>query len=195
VTDRVSSLLIAGTSHTGKSTLAAAIGGRFGWRVFTTDKLGRHPGRPWPDVLPCNAEYYTQLSAASIYQFLLHLHQNLWPAVMRLIHDMRAYGVPFVLEGSALRAEYLASRSWPGTAIIQLHADHEVIRARIHRQSGYATLSEDHQAIVDRFIERSLRDNDENLAAARRHGLPCLDIADPAALDHFTERFRDRVEG
>lgn len=39
-------LLIGGTSHTGKSTLAAAWAEAHGARVVHTDLLKRHPGRP-----------------------------------------------------------------------------------------------------------------------------------------------------
>ena len=40
-------LLIGGTSHTGKSTLAQAVATRLNWQHQSTDKLARHPGRPW----------------------------------------------------------------------------------------------------------------------------------------------------
>lgn len=40
-------ILIGGASHTGKSTLAQALASHLGWNYRSTDKLARHPGRPW----------------------------------------------------------------------------------------------------------------------------------------------------
>ena len=40
-------LLIGGTSHVGKSTLAKALAARLGGEHVSTDTLARHPGRPW----------------------------------------------------------------------------------------------------------------------------------------------------
>ena len=40
-------LLIGGTSHVGKSTLAQLLALKLGWNYRSTDKLARHPGRPW----------------------------------------------------------------------------------------------------------------------------------------------------
>ncbi|MGI9450765.1 MAG: hypothetical protein ACR2QH_09045 [Geminicoccaceae bacterium] len=185
MSNRISCLLIAGTSHTGKSTLAMSIGEALGWSILSTDKLARHPGRPWPTVLPPIAEYYARLTSETIYQFLLHHHQNMWPHIRRLIQDHRDNEIPFVLEGSALRPEYIASQAAPETMIVCLHADHAFLRHRMYRQSGYEQLEQDHQAIVDKFIERSLRDNDENLSAARDHGLQCIDARDQEAVDRF----------
>ena len=39
-------ILIGGTSHTGKSTLARQLAEELGWNYLSTDQLARHPGRP-----------------------------------------------------------------------------------------------------------------------------------------------------
>lgn len=185
VSDRISSLLISGTSHTGKSTLASSIGETFGWSVLSTDQLARHPGRPWPKVPPHNAEYYSCLSAKTIYQFLLQHHENMWPNIRRLISENRDKGVPFVLEGSALRPEYIVTQASRKTATVCLYSDQDFLRVRMRKQSCYDHLDESHRAIVDKFIDRSLRDNDENLAAARSLGLQCIDVRDTDAVEQF----------
>ena len=195
VPSSMSCLLIAGTTHTGKSTLAASIGEALGWRILSTDKLARHPGRPWPTVLPPVAEYYARLSPETIYQFLLHHHQNMWPNIRRLIQDHRDNEIPFVLEGSALRPDYIASQAASETVIVCLHADHDFLRNRMREQSGYEELENDHQAIVDKFIDRSLRDNDENLSAARHHRLTCIDVRDQEAVDRFRTRVIGLIDG
>ncbi|MEZ5932593.1 MAG: hypothetical protein R3F54_11660 [Alphaproteobacteria bacterium] len=189
----MSSLLIAGTSHTGKSTLAAAIGRALGWEVLSTDRLARHPGRPWPRVPPHVAEYYARLSDETIYRFLLNHHENMWPGIQRLISDMQGQGKPFVLEGSALRPDYVSKAVSTENAVVCLHADHDFLRARMLAESGYERLDAGHRPLVDKFITRSLRDNDEVLKAARGHGLFCIDVRDEAAVERFQARMVERL--
>ncbi len=42
----MSGILIAGSSHVGKSTFAARLTKALGWSLISTDSLARHPGRP-----------------------------------------------------------------------------------------------------------------------------------------------------
>lgn len=50
---RPRAVLIGGTSHAGKSTLAADLAAQFGCDQQSTDRMARHPGRPWlPPGLP-----------------------------------------------------------------------------------------------------------------------------------------------
>lgn len=194
MTKGLSTILISGTSHTGKSTLASSIGTRTGWQVQSTDKLGRHPGRPWPTVPAHVAEYYASLSNETIYQFLLNHHQNMWPTIERLLSDYRVNETPLVLEGSALRADYVKDLARDETTIVFLHSDHDFLRGRMQRESGFDTLDEQNRRLVEAFIERSLHDNDQNLAAARRHGLSCVDVRDLQAVDRLRETLIERVE-
>lgn len=45
--DKHKIILIGGSSHVGKSTFAQSLATHFGWSYCSTDKLARHPGRPW----------------------------------------------------------------------------------------------------------------------------------------------------
>ena len=38
-------ILIGGSSHVGKSTLAQSLASKLGWRYISTDSLARHPGQ------------------------------------------------------------------------------------------------------------------------------------------------------
>jgi len=185
---RPSGLLIFGTSHVGKSALAAGIGEALGARVMSTDRLGRHPGRPWPQVRPPVAEYYSRLTDETIYWFLRVHHENLWPIVHQTIAAERFAGGVFVVEGSALRPEFVASLEFPDVLAVGLYADAVFLRRRIEAESGYAEQDERQQALIARFVARSLRDNDEVVEAARRLGLQLIDAADPAAVESAGER-------
>ena len=62
-------ILISGTSHVGKSTLAEKLAERLGWAGMSTDKLGRHPGRPWLAIPAPVAEFYSRLTPETIHWF------------------------------------------------------------------------------------------------------------------------------
>ena len=185
--DPISCVLIAGTSHAGKSTLAASIGNALGWQVVSTDKLARHPGRPWPTAPQYIIEYYSLLSDEAIYKFLLHHHANMWPGIQRLINDHREQDTPLVLEGSALRPEYLATLGSNEASVVYLYSDSDFLRERMYHQSRYHELDRGHRGIVDKFVDRSLRDNKETREAARLHGLLTIDVRDTDAVDAFQE--------
>ena len=65
--DETRVILIGGSSHAGKSPLGLSLAAKFGWSYRSTDKLARHPGRPWVSAnkkaIPEHvAEHYGTLS-------------------------------------------------------------------------------------------------------------------------------------
>lgn len=169
--------MIGGTSHAGKSTLAEEVAQAVGLTPVSTDRLGRHPGRPWPTVRPHVAEFYARLSPESIFAFLLAHHENMWPGLRRFIGDHLRNGHPFVLEGSALRPDYLATLEDEGLVRLYLYGPPELIRTRIHMASGYETLGDAHRQLIDAFVERSLRDNEKAYRDAEMHGIRRVDVS------------------
>ncbi len=109
----------------------------------------------------------------------------MWPGIRRLVSENRDHDIRFVLEGSALRPDYIATQMSDETAMVYFYADHDFLRGRMHSESRYDDLDVNHQAVVDKFIDRSLRDNDEQLAAARSHRLECVDVGDAAAVEQY----------
>lgn len=175
-----SGLLIFGTSHVGKSTLARRVGEAWIARVTSTDNLGRHPGRPWPQVRPAVDEYYTRLTDETIYWFLRVHHENIRPVVEHKIASERGVPGRFVVEGSALRPEMIATLDLSDLLVVGLYADPAVLRERMELESRYAEQDEHRKLLISRFIARSLRDNDEIVREAERLGLPLVDVADNA---------------
>ena len=137
-------------------------------------------------MLPHVAEYYSRLSGETIYQFLLQHHENIWPGIRQLVCELSEERSPFILEGSALRPECTAGLGLHGVSIVHLYSDHDFIRDRMQRKSRYDdNLDRYHRLLVDRFVDRSLRDNDRSLTAAREHGLLCIDVRDTAAVERL----------
>jgi hypothetical protein len=93
-----------------------------------------------------------------------------------------------IFEGSALRPEYIGEILSREICGVLLHADNDVLEERIRAEAGYHDADAASRHVIDRFIERSLRDNTEMHAAALTHGLKITDTADnPAMADLFDE--------
>lgn len=180
-------LLIFGTSHVGKSTLAIRFGEALGWQVVSTDSLARHPGRPWPEVKVPVAEYYSSLSDETIFWFLQAHHENMWPLLAQKIREASDANRGLVLEGSALRPEFIGRLNPQKTVFVGLHATRAFLKKRIEAESGYHERDERMKLLIDRFILRSLRDNESIVEASNRHGLRLVDVGKEGSLEQLTE--------
>lgn len=187
-------LLIGGTSHCGKSTLAHHVGEALGWRVQSTDQLARHPGRPWLSIPAPVEEFYETLSAETIYWFLRVHHVNMWPLLVRTLAEEQAAGHGFVLEGSALRPEQLAGIDDTGLLCVCLFADADFLAERMRRDSLYADQDGRQKRLIDAFITRSLRDNAELHRAALAHGIWSIDVADADGLERETAELLAKLQ-
>src|SRR5207244_3525733 len=136
-------LLIGGSSHAGKSTLARALGDKLGWSVISTDTLARHPGRPWPvgsRAVPEHvAEHYLSLDGDELIRSVLEHYHNMWPRLRELIeeHAGEASTQRIVIEGSALWPANIATLACGGVAAIWLTASDRVFEGRILAESGF----------------------------------------------------------
>lgn len=175
-------ILIAGTSHVGKSTLAGKLAGRLGWASMSTDGLGRHPGRPWLGVPAPVIEFYERLTPETIHWFLKVHHENMWRQVRPMIEAERAAGRRFVLEGAALRPEYVAPLLSDEVFGVLLHAPDDFLLKRMRAASGYETRAPAERIPIDAFIDRSLRENAALRDAAREVGLRMVDVSDEQAM-------------
>ncbi len=195
MTSEPGALLLIGTSHVGKSTCASNVGSALGRPVVSTDALGRHPGRPWTGVPDAVLEFYHRLSDDAVHWFLKVHHENMRPLIGARITALREAGRGFVLEGAALRPEYLAD--WPvGDALaVCLHVETDVLRARIRQSSDYDRQGESMRLAIDKFTERSLRENDALAEAAVRLNVPVVDVSDLREADRLAGQLASRLAG
>ncbi len=188
-------ILIGGTSHVGKSTLAERLAMRLKWEALSTDKLGRHPGRPWMAIPAPVIEFYERLTPETIHWFLKVHHENMWRQIRPMIDMERGAGRRFVLEGAALRPEYIAPLIGDETAGVILHADDGFLLARMRSEAGYDGRTPAERRIIDAFIDRSLRENAALAAAARELGVRMVDAADERAMVGLFGELVDRATG
>jgi 2-phosphoglycerate kinase len=185
--------LIGGASHAGKSTTARALAARLGGEALSTDKLARHPGRPWPTptwVVPDHvAEHYRTLTPDALIASVLAHYGRMWPMVRELIEaraaDERA--APLVLEGSALWPALVAELDLPTVRAVWLTSDDVLFDARIRRESGHAEAEPAGRQLIERFAARTRLYNAQMLAQVRRLGLPLVEVTASMSEDEVTD--------
>ncbi|MFD7158858.1 AAA family ATPase [Kribbella sp. NPDC059898] len=150
-------LLIGGTSNVGKSTAAEALAARLGFTYVSTDRLGRHPGRPWGDVPAHVVEHYRSHDAGALIDGLLAHYERMWPRIEELVTAHAVDGPGLVLEGSGVWPEYVRRLTTPYTSAVWLTASEQVLTSRIQQASGYRTLPHDGRHLVDQFLARTTR--------------------------------------
>jgi 2-phosphoglycerate kinase len=185
-------ILIGGTSHCGKSTLARRLAARPGWVHISTDSLARHPGRPWRDegeVPPHVVEHFLNLSDDALLESVLAHYRTMQPEIETLIrkHAENESEDRLVLEGSALWPETIVSIRAPLTATIWLTASETLLTRRMHNESRYATCDTEGKALIDKFLARTINYDRAMIASATRLGLPHVTIEDGMDIEQAAE--------
>jgi 2-phosphoglycerate kinase len=190
--DEYKLIAIGGSSHVGKSTLAQSLAGHLGWNYRSTDKLARHPGRPWQtgskDIPKHVAEHYQLLSADELMEDVFeHYSKNVWPLIEDIItfHATDISSEKMVIEGSALLPELVINLNFNNIYTIWLTASNEFLRKRIYTESQYKTKSKPEQMLVDKFVERNCLYNDRIIDAVSRLGLVSVNIEDTSTPDEL----------
>lgn len=195
-------ILIGGSSHSGKSTLAQSLASKLGWSYRSTDKLARHPGRPWcsPEkALPDHVvEHYATLSPDDlIVDVLRHYEINVLPQVRTMVkyHASDPLSEPLVLEGSALWPEFVMKmETGPAVAAVWLAADPELFRQRIYRESNYDDASEAAQQLIRKFIDRTLLYNKLMRKIVYRRGLLRIEVGSNMTAHDLTTKCIDLLQ-
>lgn len=186
-------LLLIGTSHVGKSTCATSIGSAVGWPVISTDTLGRHPGRPWTGVPDAVIEFYLRMSDDAIHWFLKVHHENMRPLIGEKIRAARETGEVFILEGAALRPEYLSDWKISEALAVCLHVEPNALRERIRTGGNYSQQGDEFKVAIEKFTERSIRENEALAEAAVKHNIRVVDVTDLNDADRLIKELASRL--
>ncbi|MGB3295008.1 MAG: hypothetical protein WBB01_18660 [Phormidesmis sp.] len=154
--------LIGGSSHAGKSCLAQLLCSQLGWSYRSTDKLARHPGRPWqvkPKTVPIHvADHYLSLTVDNlIADVLSHYKDNVWPLIREIVtfHSTDLSTNQLIIEGSAILPEQVATLGLSNVAAIWLTADNKFFKQRIYEESQYEVKSPRDKEMIDKFLKRT----------------------------------------
>lgn len=176
-------ILLGGSSHAGKSTVAQTLAAQLGWTCLSTDKLAKHPGRPWraaPKAVPGHvATHYLTLTPPQLIEDVMrHYERTVWPMVETLVtaHASGAAPERLVLEGSAILPHRVAANAWDCVGAVWLTGGDELFAQRIRDASAYAHRSATERQMIDAFLERTLRFNALTTAAVRQHGLSAVEV-------------------
>jgi 2-phosphoglycerate kinase len=183
-------LLIGGTSHTGKSTLARKLAEALELELRSTDKLARHPGRPWatpPAQVPSHvSEHYLSLTPRELLADVRrHYAENVWPQVAQMVAECTNNTAGPVLEGSAILPDPTTALPRRQIAPLWLTAEDELLAHRIRAGSRYGEKSGAERDMIERFIQRTLLFNELVVQQARRHGFPLLDVGRIADIEQL----------
>ena len=183
-------ILIGGSSHVGKSTVAEHIATTLEWKHLSTDSLARHPGRPWrsaPDKVQDDvAEHYLCLSVEELIEDVLrHYRVNVWPKVEAIIasHSNDTSTTGIVIEGSALWPEFTTSLDFDKIGAIWLTASDELFRQLIHNNSQYSSKSHRERRLIDKFLERAIAYNALMVEAVNQHGFTLVEVQRSYAME------------
>jgi hypothetical protein len=184
-------VLIGGTSHVGKSTVSRALAADLGWRHLSTDRLARHPGRPWHAVPDHVREHYTSLPGPELVTAQLLHYERMWPTITAELERSLASDEPgLVIEGSGIWPERVAAIGSPAVAAFWLTADADVLDARIRAESGVDELPAAAQLLVAKFVARTLGFDQRLRAALAAAGLTAVDVSDSPTVDELVARLR-----
>ena len=187
-------ILIGGSSHVGKSTLAQSLATKLGWSYRSTDKLARHPGRPWVNAnkkaIPEHvAEHYRTLSIDNLLlDVLSHYEKNVLPQIQAIVHshisDLSKKCL--VLEGSALWPEFVTNLvSENAVKAIWLTASDQLFRNRIKRESRFYHVGEDEKHLIQKFLDRTLLYNQRMREKVEALGQTCVDVESVSTVEEF----------
>ena len=188
-------ILIGGSSHAGKSTVAQALASKLGWGCASTDYLlTRHPGRPWKtrqrNVPPHVAEHYSTLSVPELFTDVLQHYQRQWPVAAARItaHATDPAVERLVLEGSALWPELVAALDLANVKAIWLTASDDLFQKRMYVESQYEQASTQERMLIQKFLERTILYNHEMMAAVHKLGLNSLEVYEHETPDELADR-------
>ncbi|MCP4753660.1 MAG: 2-phosphoglycerate kinase [Proteobacteria bacterium] len=194
-------LLIGGASHMGKSRIAKFLASHLGWSYRSTDKLARHPGRPWQEkqkeVPEHVADHYLLLPADELINSVLrHYGETVGPLFEDIVtsHATDQAADNLVMEGSAILPELVVTFRFDNIAAVWLTASNEFIRRRIYAASQYKTKSRREKTMVDKFLTRNQLFNERIVETVNRFGLMSMNIENTSNIEELAAKCLSKLK-
>ena len=189
-------ILIGGTSHIGKSTLAKSLATKLGWEYLATDNLARHPGRPWtttnnPTIKQHVIDHYRNLAAPVLLSDVLkHYVENILPQVKAVIEAHRSdLSNKLIIEGSALYpslVKELVDRV--DVQGIWLAGNHRLVKNRIYENSNFYHIGKEEQYLIHKFIERTWLYNQAMLNELKNLDYICIQVNSKTTIEELMNK-------
>ncbi|MCJ8279926.1 MAG: (d)CMP kinase [Rivularia sp. ALOHA_DT_140] len=184
-------ILIGGTSHAGKSTLAQSLAAKLGWNYLSTDKLARHPGRPWiqenKKFIPEDVvEHYKNLSPEELFvDVISHYEKNVLPQVEDIVCSEEC----LIIEGSALYPGLVRNLVGEnGAKVIWLTASDQLFRNRIFKESNFDNVGDEEKYLIEKFLQRTLFYNQRMMESLEHLGFTYIDVESASNTDELSNK-------
>lgn len=167
----------------GKTTVAQVIASRLRYGCISTDDIGsgisavtNYSSHPAFHYMKDNdfREYYIKHEKDDLIRDINNQHDALWPALSQILLNHMTWDTATVLEGWALRPDYVAQLSGDIDGFFLL-ADDALIENRV-RSSDFSEGASDKDAMIRKYIERSLWYNSLIRTSMARLGLKKVTI-------------------
>ena len=153
-------ILIGGTSHCGKSTLAKSLSLELNIDFISTDSLAKHPGRPWKEkskMIPDHVvDHYLNLSVEELLISVFDHYKDLWPTIRRKIELKRKEKLGMIIEGSAILPELIGNNLNGNVLPVWLTASESFLKNRIYKTSGYNKKTDLEKRLINAFVQRTI---------------------------------------
>ncbi len=195
-------LAVGGTSHAGKTSVGRYLATSLTWAHVPTDRLAKHPGRPWgalPGVDPPAhvVSHYESHTPSDLTDLLLTHFASMRDVVTDAVLTSLRSSPGVVIEGSALWAGVNIAPGIPAFSR-WLIIDPDQLWQRLQAESQYSKQPSPAQVRIEAFRDRSIAYQERLVNALHASGLEhsaiCLtgiestrDIADLFISD-FTRR-------
>jgi len=202
LTDETRVILIGGPSHAGKSTLGRSLSAQLGWSYRSTDKLARHPGRPWmpvdgkviPDLV---AKHYKTLSVNALFlDVLSHYEKNVWSQVKNIVHShaFDLFTDCLILEGSALWPIFVANLVGEnGVQAIWLTASDQLFRNRIKSESNFEHVGEEEKHLIQKFLDLTILYNQRMREEVEQLEFRLIDVESVSMAEELSKKCMELI--
>jgi|GEM_PF-482397 len=187
-------IFIGGAPMVGKTTVARIIACRLRRDCISTDDIGNaiasvtdpvsHPAFHYMGDRDYR-EYYIASTQNELIRDINNQHQALWPALSTLFRNHSTWSTAAVIEGWALRPDYVSQLSGAIDGLFLL-SDEALIEKRI-RASSFSAGASDEETMIQRYLERSLRYNAQLRDQVVHQGLKGISVSSEMQPDEIVD--------
>jgi 2-phosphoglycerate kinase len=196
-------ILIGGTPGAGKTTLGRNLAIKTGVTSLTIDDLKiatralttreSHPGLHIMSTGD-SVGYFTTTASDKLIADAKVQHEATWPAVEKVIRSHAAdWGSPIVIDGWAMRPDWVAKLALDNVVSYWLHVKPEVLEQREKQNMDFFGQSADPERMLRNFLGRSYWFNEFVKEQAGSLGLPVLEQDGTVTVEELCEQVLRRA--
>jgi len=159
-------ILIGGPPMSGKTTVARKLSARLSYCCVLTDDIVQamaaittkdsHPALH-PMAGHSYSEYYIARTVDELFNDALRRHEAAWPGIEEVIRAHANWGAPMVMEGWSLLPDKVAGLGLPNVASVFIILDAVTLEHRLRNESEFTEVASDKEAMIRKFVARSIR--------------------------------------